>query len=210
MLKSTPCRRCGTEFTPQRSYRERFCSDECRRLQQQESRRQSVLRTKARLRAERSTRSEIAFVECAWAGCGEVFVRSMAKRNLAQRYCEDHRGAARARNRTNARRSEAAKEQRSRGRLARFSMTQDDYDAMLAQQGGGCAICGTTDTGRFKVFAVDHDHSCCPGQNSCGRCVRGLLCGACNGGIGLLRDDTSIIAAALDYLRAHAATRPDL
>lgn len=27
---------------------------------------------------------------------------------------------------------------------------------------------------------MDHDHSCCPGAYSCGRCLRGVLCGGCN------------------------------
>ena len=73
-----------------------------------------------------------------------------------------------------------------------------DYDAMLAKQGGLCAICRKPETstlrGKLIPLAVDHDHAS-------GR-VRGLLCGKCNKGIGLLGDSASGIRAALAYLEA--------
>ena len=47
---------------------------------------------------------------------------------------------------------------------------------------------------------VDHDHDCCPGQSSCGKCIRGLLCLTCNRALGLLKDDPMRVRAAADYL----------
>jgi hypothetical protein len=57
-----------------------------------------------------------------------------------------------------------------------------DYGAMLEAQGGGCAICGRKDSGNPRTTAlhVDHDHMCCPGQRSCGKCIQGILCHVCN------------------------------
>lgn len=60
----------------------------------------------------------------------------------------------------------------------RYNLTIDQYDAMLASQGGVCAICGSK--GGKRHMSVDHDHYCCPGRNSCGKCVRGILCQNCN------------------------------
>ncbi|HEY0696754.1 MAG TPA: NADAR domain-containing protein [Micromonospora sp.] len=77
--------------------------------------------------------------------------------------------------------------------LRRFAMTPADYDQLLASQDGHCALCDTiggqakTPAGSPISLAVDHDHGCCPERGwSCGRCVRGLLCGGCNGLLGEL------------------------
>jgi len=67
---------------------------------------------------------------------------------------------------------------------ARARTYKTDVDALLDAQNGKCAIC-TTPVARGNV---DHDHSCCAGYRSCGRCVRGVLCGGCNRGLGNFRD----------------------
>lgn len=73
-------------------------------------------------------------------------------------------------------------EKRVKGRkshLGKFNLTEDDYDALVDAFGGKCGICGNAPAGD-RALAIDHDHSCCPGQKSCGQCVRGLLCTVCN------------------------------
>jgi hypothetical protein len=57
-----------------------------------------------------------------------------------------------------------------------YSLQPADYARLFEHQGRRCAICRRA-TGATKRLAVDHDHTCCPGPASCGRCVRGLLCG---------------------------------
>ena len=80
----------------------------------------------------------------------------------------------------------------------KFGLTEATYLEMLAAQGGGCAICGAPPG--VKRLHIDHDHSCCPGQFSCGPCVRGLLCSNCNTAIGLMREDPARLAGAIAYL----------
>lgn len=80
-----------------------------------------------------------------------------------------------------------------------YGLTLQQRDELLETQGGGCAICGTHDSGT-NFFHLDHDHNCCPGKRSCGKCIRGLLCTNCNRGLGHLKDDIFILESALYYL----------
>lgn len=79
----------------------------------------------------------------------------------------------------------------------KYNLTDVQFDDMFVAQDGNCAICGHKDS---RGLSVDHDHACCPGRNSCGKCVRGLLCGRCNMGLGNLDDDIEILFKSIDYL----------
>ncbi len=61
-----------------------------------------------------------------------------------------------------------------------YNITPDQWFFMLEKQGGVCGICGKPPQENQRRFAVDHDHNCCPGFGSCGKCIRGLLCSYCN------------------------------
>ena len=86
--------------------------------------------------------------------------------------------------------------------LARRGMTPEEYDAKLAGQGGRCARCGRepktglkADGGLMPALHVDHDHV--SGLN------RDLLCGNCNQGLGLFRDDPELLRKAAEYIERH-------
>ena len=87
-----------------------------------------------------------------------------------------------------------------RRKIARdHGITMDDYDRMIKEQGGKCAICGTTNphgegsvATYLKYLSIDHNHE--TGE------IRGLLCNKCNRGIGLLQDDIIILQKAINYL----------
>ncbi len=80
--------------------------------------------------------------------------------------------------------------------LRSYGLTAESYAARLAAQDGKCAVCGCLPEQSAKgVLAVDHDHAT-------GR-VRGLLCGLCNTGIGLLKDNRTFLLRAADYLTGY-------
>ena len=77
-----------------------------------------------------------------------------------------------------------------------YNLTEEQYREMLIAQNNLCAICGTDKpTGKWKVFAVDHNHK--TGE------VRELLCNECNRGIGLLKDNAELLQKAADYILKH-------
>lgn len=82
--------------------------------------------------------------------------------------------------------------------LKMYNLTRDEYEALLFAQNGVCAIC-LSPPGR-RGWAVDHDHSCCPGPRSCGKCVRGLLCDKCNIGLGYFNELPALLKRAANYL----------
>ena len=69
----------------------------------------------------------------------------------------------------------------------RYGITGADYDAMVAAQGGVCALCRER-----PPQHVDHDHVT--------GTVRGLLCSCCNQGLGNFRDSVAALRAAVVYL----------
>lgn len=82
-------------------------------------------------------------------------------------------------------------------RVNRHGVTRTQWQAMMDAQGGTCQICNGTSA---RALAIDHDHNCCPGETSCGKCVRALLCGPCNIAIGLMRDNPEQLRKAATYL----------
>ena len=77
----------------------------------------------------------------------------------------------------------------------RYGITIAEYNTMVAEQGGKCKLCDTTDPKSNKThnrFHIDHDHN--TGE------VRGLLCVACNMALGLLHDDVELLGRAIKYV----------
>jgi len=72
--------------------------------------------------------------------------------------------------------------------LKKYGMSFSEFEQKCNDQGNVCSICLEK-----KKLVVDHNHT--SGK------FRGLLCGTCNSGIGLLRDSFSTLIRAADYIR---------
>lgn len=70
----------------------------------------------------------------------------------------------------------------------KYGVSPEEYDRMCA---GGCMICGGS-CGTGKRLAVDHDHET--------GAVRGVLCAACNLGLGKFKDNPWLLRRAIEYL----------
>ena len=89
--------------------------------------------------------------------------------------------------------------------LRQVGITPEQYERQLALQGDRCANphCNAVEPGRGKTnWCIDHDHSCCPGPRTCGKCFRGLLCADCNNMLGHGKDSPTSFRWAADYVEA--------
>jgi hypothetical protein len=98
-------------------------------------------------------------------------------------------------------RSKAAEAARHVLRFYRLDASR--YGALVPED-GRCPICQEAPSAGLQV---DHDHRCCPGERSCGECVRGLLCGPCNRALAQMRDDPERLRRAAEYLEAWEGVR---
>lgn len=75
----------------------------------------------------------------------------------------------------------------------RYGITFEDYDRMLREQGGHCALCPWEPTAKKRLM-VDHCHET--------GAVRGLLCPYCNSSLGAFGPgDEAGLLRALAYVR---------
>ena len=73
----------------------------------------------------------------------------------------------------------------------KYGLTVEEYEMMLNEQEGVCAICRKPPT-KDRRLAVDHCHKA--GH------IRGLLCTRCNVALGLFDEDAGRVLRAYDYL----------
>jgi hypothetical protein len=87
-----------------------------------------------------------------------------------------------------------------------YKLSPDQFRAMLRVQKNACALCRVLFTPEI-IPSVDHNHSCCATQKTCGKCTRGLLCNTCNTILGKIEDNAEWLKRAGLYLKRHTVTR---
>jgi hypothetical protein len=86
--------------------------------------------------------------------------------------------------------------------LHNYKINIEQFDAMFATQGNKCLACGSKESG--GRWQVDHDHNCCPTHETCGKCIRGILCSKCNRTLGNAGDDKNLLVSLIMYLENYA------
>ena len=91
---------------------------------------------------------------------------------------------------------ELTKELARAGHLRRnFGITLEQYDDLLKQQQGRCALCPKCPDTEGQSLAVDHDHH--TGE------IRGLLCRYCNHRVVGRHRDSDLLRRMADYVDRH-------
>lgn len=89
----------------------------------------------------------------------------------------------------------------------RFGLDYARYMEMMQPENRKCGNVGCSNDYTTSNLHIDHDHDCCPPGKfstkttvSCGACVRGWLCQACNTSLGLLKEDPQRISGLLEWI----------
>lgn len=147
-----------------------FKSSEAERLYQAEYRRKN----RERIAAQKAER---------YQATREAHLEKDRARYQAKKDSPDYKAKAAARQRAYRRRV-GMKAVNVRNR---YGLSLEEYESLLASQGGVCATCGGT-----TRLVVDHDHAT--------GAVRGILCHGCNVSLGMARDDARVLRSLADYV----------
>ena len=97
--------------------------------------------------------------------------------------------------------------------LYKYKIDLNTYNSIMEKQNYCCKICkekaNLDKSGKYYILNVDHDHSCCPGKKSCGKCIRGLICHNCNTALGAVKDNPDILYKAVEYLKSYEKTQQE-
>lgn len=78
-----------------------------------------------------------------------------------------------------------------------YGLSVEEFESIVATQNGRCALCGELPNGFVRgnvpKLVVDHDHET--------GAMRGVICGACNTGLGCFGDDEVKLQLAIEYLK---------
>lgn len=117
------------------------------------------------------------------------FQKAASSRDGLQWWCKPCMRAAQV-----ARRSDKADEYQAQWKsynrrvaAKKYGLTEEEYSAIVEAP---CALCGSRED-----TVLDHCHQ--TGK------VRGSLCRTCNAGLGLFKDDDSLLERASSYVREH-------
>lgn len=132
----------------------------------------------------------------------DAFYQKSPESREGQRFTSDYGRAMgpckecrKERSRLNKEKPERKRQIRSWNLKRNYGMSLEEYEDLLASQGGVCAICSNPpkrDDARNQYLHVDHCHQ--SGK------IRGLLCTACNVGIGNLQDCPALLRKGAEYL----------
>lgn len=101
------------------------------------------------------------------------------------------------------------RERQFRQDCKKMGVTPEWYNETFQKQNGCCAICYLPETQihpatkEIARLAIDHNHTCCPGDKSCGKCIRGLLCAKCNQALHKAEAVVGWFSKAFNYLQNH-------